>query len=501
MERGELTVSRAPVSSPAAAPARRLLVSPLLRRGRWLGPVALAAAGATLIYLLRPGAVTDDTYAFMDWGRDLRHGFTPLLEHRTFQPLPIGVGAVVSFFGSAAPTIVVLVCLAALVLLAEAAWRIVAMLGFRQPAPLLAAVLALATPLLPVLALSAYNNLPFATFVLLALMFELERRRRAAWTALILASLTRPEGWAFLLAYGALAWWRAGRPLAPRGVAPVAIAALAPMALWIALEWGLFGDPLYSLRNTTAAQSTHTNSPEELWYTLRANVPTAVLVASAVGIVAIARFAPRRLAATTLAAVALTAVTILVLATSSFNVPGRHFSVLVALVCVLAAAGATAPASWLRARGSATWAGIGAGLAAAALLLGLAAPRMLDSLKSNLANIAVSHDTGRTLSDTANAALKSIDVRGAPRHSVAMLGAVAGSELVWALGVPYNAVSDHVESHTRLIVQPSPRTFSRLKNHDLTDRIRTGLPHGWRVIASGAWEIYASPGPARARLR
>jgi len=411
--------------------------------------VTLAIAGAALIYVLRPGAVTDDTYAFMDWGRDLRHGFLPLLERRTFQPLPIGAGAVVSLFGTtAAPTIVVLACLVALVALAEAAWRIVALLGLRQPAPLMAAVLVLATPVLPVLALSAYNNLPFATLVVLALMFELERRRALAWTMLVLAGLTRPEGWAFLLSYAALEWWRAGRPLAPRRVAPLAVIALAPMVVWIVLEWAMFGDPLYSLRHTTAAPSTHTDSPSALWFTLRANVPKPVLVASAVGILTLPWLAPRRRAAVTLAATALAVVTILVLAISSFNVPGRHFSALVALVCVLAAAGVAAPASWLRARGLPAPVSYGAGIAAAALVLALATPRNVQSLRSNLANIHVSHDIGRTLSNTVGAALPSIDVRGARRHSVAMLGAVTNSELAWVLGVPYNVVSDHVESGT-----------------------------------------------------
>jgi len=258
---------------------------------------------------------------------------------------------------------------------------------------------------------------------------------------------------------------------------------------------------LYSLRHTTAAPSTHTDSPSALWFTLRANVPKPVLVASAVGILTLPWLAPRRRAAVTLAATALAVVTILVLAISSFNVPGRHFSALVALVCVLAAAGVAAPASWLRARGLPAPVSYGAGIAAAALVLALATPRNVQSLRSNLANIHVSHDIGRTLSNTVGAALPSIDVRGARRHSVAMLGAVTNSELAWVLGVPYNVVSDHVESGaTRLIVQPSRLTYHKLRHRHLTDRKRKPLPRGWRVIASGAWEIYAPPGTGPARL-
>src|SRR5260370_26859614 len=118
------TVS-APTHGQPARPAR------LGRRG--LGLAALAATCAAIGYLLRPGAVTDDTYAFLDWGRDLRHGFLPLLEHRTFQPLPLSAGAAVSFAGSAAPTVAILMCLAALVLLAVAPRRVVARLRFCHP--------------------------------------------------------------------------------------------------------------------------------------------------------------------------------------------------------------------------------------------------------------------------------------------------------------------------------------------------------------------------------
>ena len=500
----QLAVNRHKTITPVPAPTHGQPARPARLGPRGLGLAALAATCAVVGYLLRPGAVTDDTYAFLDWGRDLRHGFLPLLEHRTFQPLPIGAGAVLSLAGSAAPTVTILICLAALVLLAAASWRIVALLGFGQPGPALAALLVMATPVLPVLALVAYNNLPFATLVLWALLFELEERRTGAWVALILAGLTRPEAWLFLLAYGALAWWRAGHPYAPRRWLPIAALALGPIVLWAALEWGLFGDPLYSLHNTTgpAVQSTHSNSPQALWNTLRANVPTAPLLASGLGIIAVGWFAPRRVAATTLAATALAVVSILVLASSNFNLPGRNFSVLIALVCVLSAAGAMLPACILaRSRRSSPASVAVVGAAGAALVIGLAAPRIVGSLRSNFRNISVSHDTGRTFTREVTRALPLIDVRGAPRHSVAMLGAVDNSELAWVLGVPFSAVVDRVEPQTRLIVQPSAATWARLKRNRLTDRTRSAIPRGWHVIANGDWQIYAAGVGTPARLR
>jgi hypothetical protein len=486
----------APTHGQTARPAR---LGP-----RGLGLAALAATCAAIGYLLRPGAVTDDTYAFLDWGRDLRHGFLPLLEHRTFQPLPIGAGAVLSFAGSAAPTVTILICLAALVLLAAASWRIVALLSFGQPGPALAALLVMATPLLPVLALVGYNNLPFATLVLWALLFELEERRAGAWVLLILAGLTRPEAWLFLLAYGALAWWRAGHPYAPRRWLPIAALALGPIGLWAALEWGLFGDPLYSLHSTTgpAVKSTHSNSPQALWNTLRANIGTAPLIASGLGVIAVGWFAPRRLAATTIAATALAILSILVLAGSNFNLPGRDFSVLVAIVCLLSAAGAMLPARILsRSRRSSPTSVAVAGVAGAALVIGLAAPRIVESLRSNFQSISNSHDTGQTFTREVTRALPLIDVRRAPRHSVAMLGAVDNSELAWVLGVPYSTVVDHVEPQTRLIVQPSPATWARLKRYGLTDRTRSAIPRGWHMIANGDWQVFAAGVGTSARLR
>jgi hypothetical protein len=82
-----------------------------------------------------------------------------------------------------------------------------------------------------------------------------------------------------------------------------------------------------------------------------------------------------------------------------------------------------------------------------------------------------------------------------------MLGAVDNSELAWVLGVPYNAITDHLEPQTRLIVQPSPATWARLKRYGLTDRTRSAIPRGWHVIANGDWQIYTAGVGTPVRLR
>ena len=456
-----------------------------------LALVALSVAGAGVIYLIWPGAVTDDTFAFLDWGRDWRHGYVPLLEHRTFHPLPVAVGAVVSLFGQAAPTMTVIAAMAALLLLAAACWRVLSLLGFRQPAPVLGAALALLSPLLTVLALAAYINLFFASMLMWALAFELEGRRRATWTLLVLGGLVRPEGWAYLVAYGLLEWWRAGRPLAPRRWLLIAGLAATPVVIWLGLEWIMFGQPLYSFHYTRAPNvaNTHSGNADSFLRNIRFGVAQAGLVAAAVGVAGVAWLAPRGRALVTIGMAVVALISLIVLASSSFNVPGRHFSVLVALLCVLAAAGACtagrALGRFYRGPGS-----VLAALAGAGLLLLFAAPPDARQVRSQYRHVSAVHDAGATLASTVRRARHLIDTQGARRHSVAMLGAVFNAELVWDLGVPFNAVTGQQEDHARLIVQPSYKTWASLAAEHLTDRQRIEKPPGWRRLTRTPWQIF-----------
>lgn len=121
--------------------------------------LGLALVAAVIACHLLSHEVTDDTYAFLDWGRDLRHGvFPPQLESRTFHPIPILTGALLSLLGSAAPSATILCAVAELGLLAVAAWQLSLLLGLRQPAPALAAVLVLTSPMLVGISFAAYIN-------------------------------------------------------------------------------------------------------------------------------------------------------------------------------------------------------------------------------------------------------------------------------------------------------------------------------------------------------
>jgi hypothetical protein len=467
-----------------------------MARPRWrtLGLLALAAGGAVALYLLRPGALTDDSYAFLDWGRDLRHGYLPLLEQRTFHPLPIIAGSILSLLGSAAPTIAVLLSLLGLMLLALAAWRVLAILGFGRPARALAALLVISSPLLSLLAQVGYINLPFATLLVWALVFDLEERPAGAWVLLIAAGLVRPEGWAFLLAYGVLRWWRAGRPREPRTLLALAVLSLGPMVLWLGLEWQLFGDPLYSFTNTRApnVQATGSGSVTGLWRSLHFVVATAVLLSAAVGAIAVARLAPRRAASTILGMTVVAAFTILVLASSKFNVPSRQFSALAPLLYILAAAGTAAPAGLLARRGLGsprTRAAVA--LAGAALVAALAVSPTVHLLRRNFKSLRATHQLRVTLDRALEQTGPFLDLRGAHRHSIAIVGAVDDSQVAWGLHVPYNVVSGGVERQTRLIVEPSASLYSRIGRLGLTDRARVVPSVRWRLlVATGDWRVW-----------
>ena len=357
--------------------------------------------------------------------------------------------------------------------------------------------------MLAAISFSAYINLPFAGLLLWALVWELRGRRRAVWTLLIIAGLVRPEGWAFLLSYGALDWWRAGRPWHSRRLLVIVALAAGPMALWLFLEWRFFGTPLYSFANTRApaGATAASSSLGGLWTTLEFCLALPGLIASAVGAVAIARLSPRREAATVLGMTGAAAITLAFLASSKFNVPDRHFSVFVSLLCVLAAAGATAPAQWLaRRRPRAHGAVFGLGLAGAALVVALAAGFEYQKLDFDFRVLKIERLTGEQLDATIARVRPRLDVRGAAWHSVAATAAVVESELVWDLRVPYDVVDDRTSNTTQLLVQPAPRIWRSLQHRGLTDRSLVSVPRGWTNVAGGPWRLWSPQAGRPVRL-
>lgn len=446
-----------------------------------------AACAAITMAVLLPARVGDDTYAFLDWGRDLRAGNLPRLEHRTFHSVPILAGAVVSLFGRIAPVVAGALSLLALAMIASASWQVVRRAGFGQPGPVIASVLVMTNPLLSLVALGAYINVPFAALLLWALAFELKRRSSAAWALLWVAGLVRPEGWAFLVAYGGLEWWRSGRLREPRRWLPVVLRSVGPPVLWMGLEWALFGSPFYSFTYTRPPYipANASGSVAGLRYSLEVGLPTAVAAAAVLGITVLTGSTRRRGPATVLGMAAVALGTITVLRAASFNVPSRHLSVVVALADILAAIGAAATAGAL-AGNRAAWP---AGLVVAAAIFGFAGPPALKLWRQHVATLRITASAGRAL-DRAVERIPRSAISDVRQGSVAMLGAVYDAQLVWDLHEPFGVVTDRVDPAVRLVVEPAPATYARLLRIGVTNRPRATLSPAWRLLVAGDWEVY-----------
>lgn len=481
------------------APPRRASPPPKLTLPgpRWAWLWVLGIVGGVLLFYLHRGNVTDDSYAFLDWGRDLRHHYLPLLGGRAFQPLPIAAGAVLSLPGGSAPDITMMFTLGALVITAAGAWRIMELLEIPQPAPIVAAFLAgFVMPSLYV-ADVAYNNGPYATLIVWALVLDMEKKYRGAWLLLMIAGLVRPEAWVFLCAYGALTWWREGRPLAPLKLLRIATLAASPIVLWLVLEWIVAGKPLYSEESAAGAavSQTGTGSYAGIFDTIHLQLSWEIVFGAAVGAIS-AFFFPRRSRVLLLvAATALTLLGLLILAHSKFNVPGREYSLFSPLMALLAVVGFSVPARLLRRHGQRFAAVFAVGAVCFVPLIFWTVPHTMNRLGPTLKYVAF----GRYIEQGFNREIGSIthdlQTKGARWHSVAMVGAVDDSELAWVLGVPYTTVINQIEgTRTHLIVEPTPLTIRELDEHHLDNRRRQPIPRGWRLLLNGEhWQVYAPP--------
>lgn len=240
------------------------------------------------------GFANYDTLYALVWGQQLARGETPqygIPIAPTPHPLVEALGALLAPLGPrAAEHITVALGFLALSACGWAVYRL-GSLWFNRPTGALAAALLLTRVPLLSYGVRAYVDLPYLLLVLGALIVETRRPRAGApvLALLALAGLLRPEAWVFsglywvsLAAPGRVRWdagsrrvrWDAGSGRARRGAAvagepagaerPPAGAgerdgrALAWLALltaaaplvWIASDWLVTGDALWSLTNT-----------------------------------------------------------------------------------------------------------------------------------------------------------------------------------------------------------------------------------------------------------
>jgi hypothetical protein len=250
-------------------------------------PLAIAAGAVALWLLGGVGFANYDTLYALVWGQQLSRGATPqygIPLAPTPHPLVEALGFVLSPLAPhAIEDVAVALGFLALAACAWAVYRLGA-LWFHRPAGAVAALLLLTR--VPILSygVRAYVDVPYLLLVLCALIVETRRPRAGApvLALLALAGLLRPEAWVFsglywlYLALPAIRGRRAARtgaataePAAggrrpvdrdgdlerrglrtPRQLAWLALLAATAPAIWVASDWLITGDALWSLTNT-----------------------------------------------------------------------------------------------------------------------------------------------------------------------------------------------------------------------------------------------------------
>jgi hypothetical protein len=244
---------------------------------RCAAPLAIVAGAVLLRVLSGVGFANYDTLYALVWGQQLTRGATPqygIPIAPTPHPLVEALGVVTAPLGPhASEQIAVALGFLALAACGWAVYRLGA-LWFNRPAGAVAALLLLTREPILSYGVRAYVDVPYLLLVLSALIVESRHRRAGApvLALLAIAGLLRPEAWAFsglYWLYLALPTVRARggavadtpRPLSQPRVAAetprtpgqlarlVLLAATAPI-VWVASDWLVTGNPLWSLTNT-----------------------------------------------------------------------------------------------------------------------------------------------------------------------------------------------------------------------------------------------------------
>lgn len=322
----------------------------------------LACVALAALTLLAPSAPTYDPWAWIVWGRELLHLDLQTTAGPSWKPLPVAFTTVFALFGSAAPTLWLLVARAGAIYGALAAFR----LGQRLGGTVAGAAGAVGVLLAPWYvrngALGNSEGLQVA-FALAAIERHLAGKRRAAFALALGLGMLRPEAWAFVGLYGLWLLWSDRRSLWL-----VAIGLVSLPVLWLAPEqWGS-GD---WLRAAHRAQQPVGNSAA-----FSSNPTAEVLrdgaamltppVWAGLGLLAIVAIRRRdRAVALIAAATAGWVLLVAVMTANGYSGNQRYLIVPAALVIVLAAVGAGRVLAMLGPRSAIAGAALAAALVAA----------------------------------------------------------------------------------------------------------------------------------------
>lgn len=193
----------------------------------------LACVALAALTLLAPSAPTYDPWAWIVWGREILHLDLQTTAGPSWKPLPVAFTTVFALFGSAAPTLWLLVARAGALYGVLSAFRLGRRLG-GVPAGAAAAVALLIAPwYVRNAALGNSEGLQVA-FALAAIERHLAGHRRAAFGLALGLGMLRPEAWAFVGLYGLWLLWSDRRT-----IWLVAVGLVSLPVLWLAPEkWG-----------------------------------------------------------------------------------------------------------------------------------------------------------------------------------------------------------------------------------------------------------------------
>jgi hypothetical protein len=232
------------------------------------------AVGALLSLWLLPSAPLHDQWAWIVWGRELVHFDLDATAGPAWKPLPVLITAVLSVFGSAAPSLWLAV--------ARFGGLLSLCMGFRLAARFagwpagVVAVIALLSAWLRNVSLGIAEGLLVA-LVLWAVERHLDGRRGQALALGFAAGLIRPEVWPFLGLYVLFLWVREPR----LRVVSAVLLVLTPV-LWFAPDALLAGEPLRSTEEAEAA--TTSVSAADVLRTTYELVPLTVQLAALAGV-------------------------------------------------------------------------------------------------------------------------------------------------------------------------------------------------------------------------
>jgi hypothetical protein len=192
--------------------------------------------------LLVPSAPTTDPWGWILWGRELTHFHleTVVGGAPSWKPLPVLITTPLALLGGAAPTFWLLVARAGGLFSLFVAYRLANRLAGPVAGAISAAGLVLSMHWVRSFG-HGYTEPLAIGLLLLAVERALDERPRQALVLGALVTLSRPEGWPVLVAYGALLVWR-------RKISwwlGLAVLAVVP-ALWVVPDWLSSGDPFHA---------------------------------------------------------------------------------------------------------------------------------------------------------------------------------------------------------------------------------------------------------------